>query len=233
MHMQTCKTVQKTNMSKCHVQNHVMQKQDVRSKSCHATAPCKTHAKTMSKTMQNRAKQECARRVRWRGVYAGQVARPDGGFFAGEVARQGGGFYARQARQAPSRTLTVFRVLAIRAICAKWVLQGKPLNLHSPRVLAICAICAIWLLQGKPLNLHSSPGPCYMYYMCYMALYSTYSTDFRAYRIIVGERRLRYRASMPYSTYSTYSKEPGDCAGSAAWRTFLFSGGFPNGFYST
>ena len=36
--------------------------------------------------MQNRAKQECARRVRWRGVYAGQVARP-------------GGFYARQARQ--------------------------------------------------------------------------------------------------------------------------------------
>ena len=26
-------------------------------------------------------------------------------------------------------------------------------------------------------------------------------------------------ASIPYSTYSTYSKEPGDCGGSAAWRT--------------
>ena len=34
-------------------------------------------------------------------------------------------------------------------------------------------------------------------------------------------RRLRYRASIPYSTYSTYStysKDLGDCGGSAAWR---------------
>ena len=52
---------------------------------------------------------------------------------------------ARTERQ-PRRTLTVPRVLAIRAICAIWVSQGKPLNIHSPRV------------------------PCYMCYMCYMGL---------------------------------------------------------------
>ena len=46
-----------------------------------------------------------------------------GGFYAGQVARWGG-FYAGQARprgyarQAPSRTLTVPRALAFRAICA-------------------------------------------------------------------------------------------------------------------
>ena len=52
-----------------------------------------------------------------------------GGFYAGQVARPGalcraGGAAGRlcQARQAPSRqTLTVPRVLAIRAICAMWV----------------------------------------------------------------------------------------------------------------
>ena len=98
---------------------------------------------------------------------------------------------ARTERQ-PRRTLTVPRVLAIRAICAIWVSQGKPLNIHSPRVPCyMCYMC--YISQGKPLNIHSSPGPCYMCYMCYMALYSTYTTDFRAY------------------------KEPGDCGGSAAW----------------
>ena len=49
----------------------------------------------------------------------------------------------------------------------------KPPNPHSPP-LAIRAICAIWVSQGKPLNIHSPPAPCYMCYMCYMALYSTY-----------------------------------------------------------
>ena len=38
----------------------------------------------------------------------------------------------------------------------------KSPNPHSPPVLAICAICAIWLSQGKPLNIHSPPGPCYI-----------------------------------------------------------------------
>ena len=92
------------------------------------------------------------------------LARARQGSDAGQVARPGG-----YARQAPSRrTLTV------------------------PGLLAIRAICAIWLSQGKPLNIHSPPGPCYMCYMCYMvslctihiasptctkyALYSTYST---------------------------------------------------------
>ena len=79
------------------------------------------------------------------------------------------------------RTLTVPRVLAIRAICAIWVSQGKPLNI----LLAICAICAIWVSQGKPLNIHSPPALCYMCYMCYMALYSTCTTDFCAYRISI------------------------------------------------
>ena len=64
MHMQTRKTVQKT---RCHVksvscknkmscQNHVMQKNRTMQN------PCKNHVKTM----QNRAKQESAQRVRWR-----------------------------------------------------------------------------------------------------------------------------------------------------------------------
>ena len=39
----------------------------------------------------------------------------------------------------------------------------------SPASL-LYAICAIWLLQGKPLNIHSPPAPCYMCYMCYMAI---------------------------------------------------------------
>ena len=42
------------------------------------------------------------------------------------------------------RTLTLHGFLAICAICAVWLLQGKPLNIHSPRFLAICAICAIF-----------------------------------------------------------------------------------------
>ena len=67
-----------------------------------------------------------------------------------------------------------------RLLCA----AGTSRTLAVPRVLAIRAICAIWVSQGKPLNIHSFPGPCYMCYMCYMALYSTYTTDFRAYRII-------------------------------------------------
>ena len=88
-----------------------------------------------------------------------------GGFYAGQVARparlqcRAGGAPGRlcQARQAPSRTLTVPRVLAIRAICAMGLTRQA---------------------TEHPL----SPGPCYMCYMCYMALYSTYTTDFRAYR---------------------------------------------------
>ena len=55
---------------------------------------------------------------------------------------------------------------------AKCGAYGVPTRrtLTVPRVLAIRAICAIWVSQGKPLNIHSSPGPCYMCYMCYMAL---------------------------------------------------------------
>ena len=55
---------------------------------------------------------------------------------------------------------------------AKCGAYGVPTRrtLTVPRILAICAICAIWVSQGKPLNLHSPPGPCYMCYMCYMAL---------------------------------------------------------------
>ena len=88
-----------------------------------------------------------------------------------------------------------------------YILQGNPLNIHSPRVPCyMCYMCYIsqgnplnihsppvpcymyymcYISQGNPLNIHSSRVPCYMYYMCYMALYSTY-------------RKL----------YSTYSKEP-------------------------
>ena len=37
----------------------------------------------------------------------------------------------------------------------------------------------------------------------------------------------------PYSTYSTYSKEPGDCGGSAAWRGFNAGQvARPGGFYA-
>ena len=43
-------------------------------------------------------------------------------------ARQAGSFYAGQ----------------VACYMCYMVLQGKPLNIHSPRVLAICAICAIW-----------------------------------------------------------------------------------------
>ena len=78
-------------------------------------------------------KQEASMPGRWRGR---------------GLLRRAGGAPRRlcQARQAPSRTLAVPQVLAVRAICAIWVSQGKPLNIHSP------------------------PGPCYMCYMCYMGL---------------------------------------------------------------
>ena len=43
----------------------------------------------------------------------------------------------------------------------------------------ICAICAIWVLQGNPLNIHSPPAPYYMCYMCYIILYR--GPTYRAY----------------------------------------------------
>ena len=237
-------------------QNHVMQPH---------------HAKPMQKPCQKPCKivrNKNARGAYGRGVYAGQVARPDGGFYAGQVARQECGalgieasnagqecdagkhkwhlcfrsaseletgtthflgaarvefhvefpqswgdnrientwlawLRCQQARQAPSRrTLTVPRVLAIRAICAIWVSQGEPLNLHSPpRPCYMCymcymaltrqatanirAICAIWVLHAKPLNPHSPPAPCYMYYMCYiLILYARKSVLYVLYRAI-------------------------------------------------
>ena len=112
------------------------------------------------------------------------------------------------------RTLTVPRVLAIRAIV---LYLTRQVNIHSPRVPCyMCYMC--YISQGNPLNIHSSGFlanvlyvlyltrqptehplsrvPCYMCYMCFSGLYGTYTTDFRAYRI--------------YSTYSTYSKELGE-----------------------
>ena len=41
---------------------------------------------------------------------------------------------------------------------------------NEPSQSPASAICAIWVSQGKPLNIHSPPGPCYMCYMCYMGL---------------------------------------------------------------
>ena len=91
-------------------------------------------------------------------------------------------------------------------------------TLTVPRVLAICAIWAIWVLQGKPLNIHSPRVPCYMCYMCYMALYRflRVQNKYIAPGESGGSAAWRVR---PFRTYSAYSKEPGDCGGSAAWRT--------------
>ena len=67
---------------------------------------------------------------------------PHGRFYAGQVARQGG-----YARQAPSRTLTV------------------------PRGLAICAICAI---SHKATELPLSPGSLlYVLYVLYLTRQAT------------------------------------------------------------
>ena len=193
----TCKTVRKTNMSNdrfkimsCKKQAvpRVMQKNKLFHMSCHAKnklfhMSCKNHAKPCEKQAVPHVMQKPCKNHAKCGAYGAPTRR----------------------------TLTVPRVLAIRAICAIWVSQGKPLNIHSPRVP--CYMC--------------HRVPCYMCYMCYMALYSTYTTDFRAYRIYstyryskeLGESRCSAAWRVRYSTYSTYSKEPGDCGGSAAWRT--------------
>ena len=71
------------------------------------------------------------------------------------------------------RTLTVPRVLAMRAICAIWVSQGKPPNLHSPP--APCYMCYMGLTR-QATEPHSPPAPCYMCYMCYMVSKPVYYT---------------------------------------------------------
>ena len=88
----------------------------------------------------------------------------------------------------------------------------------------MCCMC--FISQGKPLNIHSPRVPCYMYKMCCMALYSTYTTDFARTECIahiVHKARSRGGSAawrVRYSTYSTYSKDPGESGvgGSAAWR---------------
>ena len=111
-----------------------------------------------------RGRVEASMPGRWRGREApmpGRFAETVGlddsfEFFSWEESRpwrglgrrllcRAGGAVGRLCQAAPSRrTLTVHQVLAIRAICAIWVSQGKPLNIHSP------------------------PAPCYMCHMCNM-----------------------------------------------------------------
>ena len=54
-----------------------------------------------------------------------------------------------------------------------------------------------------------------LYYMCYIGPYSTYST----YSKEPGESGCSVACLVRYSTYSTYSKEPGESEGSAGWRS--------------
>ena len=118
-----------------------------------------------------------------------------------------------QGGAVPSRTLTVPRVLAKRAICAICltrqatepplspapcymlcaISQGKPLNLHSPPPLAICAICAIWVL-------HANQQSCILY---------TYISTWPNMPCVAHTVYFNARLGS-HSTYSTYSKEPGD-----------------------
>ena len=107
--------------------------------------------------------------------------------------------------------------------------------LHSPP--APCYMCYMYYT----LNLHSPPGPCYMCYMCYMGLTRQaaeppLSPSSVLYVLTYSVRVLKYiicaiqcifgtcwrcyvysiQASIPYSTYSTYSKKLGESRGSAA-----------------
>ena len=79
--------------------------------------PCKNHAKTM----QNAVRTECQ---------AAEPSQSPGSLLHVLYVLYG-------SHKANRRTSTLPRVLAIRAICAIWLLQGKPLNLHSPRVLYV------------------------------------------------------------------------------------------------
>ena len=102
----------------------------------HVTAPCKTHAKPMQNPCKNHAK-SCETRMRAARTLAWRLCRASG-------------------------------AAGWRLLCRAGSAAGRRLLCQAG--LAICAICAIWLLQGKPLNIHSPPAPCYMCYMCYMAL---------------------------------------------------------------
>ena len=89
----------------------------------------------------------------------------------------------------------------------------------------------------NPLNSHTARAPCYMCYMYYMGLTrqpaELYTIHIASQHVPnmhciahivhiarswgrVGVQRLG--VSDPYSTYSTYSKEPGECGGSVGWR---------------
>ena len=122
------------------------------SKSCHAKTRCHVKIMSCNRTMQNPCKNHvknhaklCETRMRAARTLAWRLCRASGaagwrllcraGSAAGRrLLCQAGAAGAKPNHSPPGPC----------AICAIWLLQGKPLNLHSPRVLAICAICAIW-----------------------------------------------------------------------------------------
>ena len=90
--------------------------------------------------------------------------RSRAGFDAGQASMPGrrGRHQAAEPSQSPGPCYTSY-------MCYMALTRQAAEPSQSP-VLAIRPICAIWLLQGKPPNPHSLRAPCYTSYMCYMAL---------------------------------------------------------------
>ena len=148
-------------------------------------------------------------------------------------------------RHLPGIQATLPRHLASLAMCPTCAIRRRTPTV--PHVLAIRPICAIWVLHAKPLNPHTLRAPCYMSYMHYMlsrrALNTLYMLRSYVYSIQLcglpceshiahiahlarsrGEWRFSELPCEPYSkdpgerrfcgphgTFRTCSKDLGDC----------------------
>ena len=96
-------------------------------------------------------------------------------------------------------------------------MDAKPLNL-SPGSL----LCVPYVLYGSYTQAAEPPlFPSSMLYVLYVLYYSARALKYiicatNAYLAHVGDAVYSIQASIPYSTYSTYSKELGESGGLAA-----------------